>query len=678
LAQGMTPEQARNAAFRSLGGFAQIQEECRDMRRTNQIETVKNDLLYAVRTLRRTPGFTIAIVLTMALSVGANTAIFSVIEGVLLRPLPYPGPDRLIRIYLNSDHHPEFPLNPNDFRDFRSQNHTFDGMAGMTRSDRQLSGVGEPVMLRGFRVTAGYFNVLGFSPAAGREFTEEDELPARGRLAILSDHLWRTRFQSDPGVIGRSITLDAEPFSVVGIMPPAFRHPGNTYHAVSDGDTIDLWTPFTFDNPQNRSWHYMDAVGRLKPGVSLEQANVDLSGVLSQLASANAGDRGWRMFLVPLFTEMVARARHMLLILLGAVGLVLLIACVNAANLLLARSTARGREIAIRSALGAARSRIVRQLLTESLVVAFTGAAVGTALAFVAVRALIVSLPAGFPRVAEIRLDSGVFGFTLAIAVVTGLLFGLAPAVAASRADLRESLHEGGRSASAGGRQLRLRSLLVAGETGLACVLLIAAGLMLHSFVNLLRSDPGFRPGQVLTATISLPHEQYKTETDLTRFCTELNRGFKEIPGIAAAGIGSDLPWTGYDENIDGFLVEGRPPEYSEHTSARFHVASADFFQALGVPLLHGRFFTDHDDTKGLPVIIVNDSMAKRYWPGEDAVGKRISFSDTPQEKDWFSIVGVVGDIKDEADDPAARPAFWWPLPQQPLQTMSVALHFDS
>ncbi|MCU1260604.1 MAG: hypothetical protein JWO80_3489, partial [Bryobacterales bacterium] len=394
IARGMTADEARIAATRGFGGVAQIQEECRDMRRTNQLETIWNDLRYAVRILGRAPGFTVVIVLTLALSIGANSAIFSVIEGVLLRPLPYTHPDRLVRIFFKSNSFPKFPLNPNDFRDFRARNRTFDSVAAITRADAQLSGAGEPVMLHAFRVTAGYFRVLGFAPVRGREFTTNDELPEHFRLAILSDRIWRTRFASDRNIIGRTITLDALPFTVVGVMPAAVQHPGNDYHAIADGDTVDLWYPFTFEgNPNSRGSHFMEGIGRLKPGISPEQANADLSAVLSQLAREHPGDKGWGVYLVPLYREMVGRTQHMLLVLLGAVGLLLLIACVNAANLLLARSNARQREIAVRAAVGAARSRIVRQLLTESMVIALAGATLGTALAVGGVHALVSLLP---------------------------------------------------------------------------------------------------------------------------------------------------------------------------------------------------------------------------------------------------------------------------------------------
>jgi len=681
IARGLPPREARDAAQRALGGVAQIEEECRDMRRTNFIETLAADLRYAVRSLRKTPTFTAIIVLTLALSIGANSAIFSVIQGVLLRPLPYPRADRLVRIYFKSDGQPKFPLNPNDFVDFRKRNRAFENLAAMTRHDVQLSGFGEPVVLSGFLVSAGYFHMLGIAPARGRDFSAEDELHGRGRSAIVSDRLWRTRFSADPAILGRTIMVDEVPFSVVGVMPPGVHHPGNTYHEVTEGETVDIWCPFDFgENTKDRGSHYMDAFGRLKPGVSPQQATADLSAVLAQMvATEQPNEKGWRIYTLPLFQETVGRTRDMLLVLLGAVGLLLLIACVNAANLLLARASVRVREIAVRSALGAARSRIVRQLLTESMVIALAGAALGTLFAFAGVRALVACLPAGFPRAAEIHLDFGVFGFTLAVAVLTGLLFGLAPALTASRADLQHSLREGGRGSTAGGHHVSLRNGLVVGESALACVLLIGAGLLLHSFVNLLRTDPGFRAQQVLTASVSLPGEQYRDGAQRTRFFTNLIDALQNSTSVTAAGVGSDLPWTGYDENYGGWAIEGRSDDYNSKTTARYHAASPDYFRALGIPLLRGRFF-DNGDTKDSPhVLVINENMASRYWPGEDAVGKRISFDDHPKtDKDWIRIVGVVKDVKDQPDSPGLRAAFWIPYTQFQDRGYSVVVRFTS
>jgi hypothetical protein len=312
VARGVSPADARRLAMQNLGGMAQVAEECRDRRRTRQLETTWRDLRDALRSLRRTGDVTLLIVATLALAIGANTAIFSVFDGVLLRPLPFDRPSQLVRIYFSSETQPKFPLNPNDFLDFRSRTRTFEALAAITRKDLQLSGAGDPVMLRGFRVSAGYFSLLGFSPAYGREFARDDELPGQGRLAILSDRLWRTRFAADPQVVGHTITLDSQPFTIVGIMPPSARHPGNNFHALGDGDTVDLWCPYTFDdNPRERGSHFMDVIGRLRPGVTEAQGNADLGMVLAQLALESTG-KGWHVYLVPLYTELVGRTQRLL------------------------------------------------------------------------------------------------------------------------------------------------------------------------------------------------------------------------------------------------------------------------------------------------------------------------------------------------------------------------------
>jgi predicted permease len=681
LALGIPPAEARRAALRRLGGIAQIQEECRDMRRTNYIENLWHDLHYAMRMLAKSPGFTVVIVLTLALSIGANSAIFSVIDGVLLRPLPYPEADRIVRFFFHGATYPRFPLNPFDFRDFRARNRSFDSLAGFTRGDLQLSGAGRPERFAGFQVTAGYFHVLGLHPARGHEFNTNNELPGNGRLVILSDRLWRSRFAADPDIIGRKIMLDSQPFTVAAVMPPGTDHPGNEYHGLAHGETVDLWWPFTFrGDPNQRGSHYLEVIGRLKSGITPAQAQAEMNGLIAQLAREHPDAlEGWQALLVPLYQEIVGPTRRLLLVLLGAVALVLLIACANAANLLLARATARQREIAVRAALGAGRSRLIRQMLAESLLIALLGGGLAAGIAVAGVRTLVVMLPAGFPRADTIHVNAAVFAFTLLIALATGMVFGLAPALQAARMDLQQSLRDGGRGSTGSGRHTRLRSVLVVGEVSLACVLLIGAGLMLRSFVNLLRTEPGFRPEHVLTASISLPDEHYKP-SEAPLFYRRLVTNLSSVSGVRAVGVGTDLPWTGYDDNIGGFTIEGKKPPAHEEFHARYHVAGPDYFRALGIPLIRGRFFTDGDSMDARLALIVNQSMARRYWPNEDAVGKRITFEDKPKEKDWMTVVGIVGDVKDKPDSKAAEMALWWPVLQSPvgINQTSVVLRGSS
>jgi predicted permease len=672
MRKGMTEEEAKRRARLAFGGHEQVKEDCREARGTNFIELTLEDAKYAVRQLWANPTFALVMILTLALSIGANSAIFSVINGVLLKRLPYPEPERLMNLYLSSPDFPVFPLNPFDFRDYRARNHSFESMAAYTRGDVQLSGTGEPIHLNGFGITAGFFRVLGIQPQLGREFDYAAEIPGNGLQIILSGRLWRRQFNADPNILGRKITLNAQPFTVVAVMPPGTEHPGNGYHSVAYGENVDVWWPFSFaGNPNNRGPHFMDGIGRLRSGVSAEQAREEMNAIMAQI-NREHGTR-WTVLVLPLYSVLVGASRRMLLVLLGAVGIVLLIACANTANLLLARASARQREIAVRLAMGAPRLRVVRQLLTESLIISLAGGALGLALAFGGVRALVALLPADFPRAQDIHLSWPVLVFTLLISVLTGILFGLAPAMQASHIDPKQGLQQGSRTTTVSRHQNRLRSALVIAEVSMACVLLVGAGLMLRTFLNLLHLDPGFREDHVLTASLSLPHAQYKDE-QTAQFYERLTNSLNVLPGVESAGAGSDLPWTGYDENTS-FNIEGKKPAPHEGFHARYHMATPDYFNAMGIPLIEGRFFTDADRKGARNVILINRALAQRYWPGEDVIGKRITFEDEPKkDSDWLTIVGVVGDVKDQPNKPSAEPAFWWPEAQVAQPDMSIAI----
>ncbi len=677
MRSGMGEKEAKRRARLAFGGHEQAKEDCREARGTGFVELTLQDAKYAVRQLLANPTFALVMILTLGLSIGANSAIFSAIDGVLLKTLPYPQPERLMRIFLSSSTYPKFPLNPFDFLDFRARNRSFESIAAFTRGDVQLSGSGEPVRLNGFGITSGYFRVLGLKPKLGREFDFAAEIPGNGLQVIVSERLWRTRFNSDPDIIGRKITLNTQPFTVVGVMPAGTEHPGNEYHAVAYGESVDAWWPFSFaGDPNRRGSHFIEGIGRLRPGVPVDQARAEMNSVMTQLGREHPNnDTGWTVLVVPLATEIVGGSRQLLLVLLGAVGIVLLIACANAANLLLARASARQREMAVRLAMGAPRLRVVRQLLTESLLISFTGGALGLALAFGGVRALTSLLPADFPRAQDIHVSAPVFAFTFLISLATGVLFGMAPALQASRTDPKQGLQNGSRTATGGRRQSGMRNALVIAEVGLSCVLLIGAGLMLRSFLNLLHLDAGFQQEHVLTASLSLPHAQYKTGEQTARFYDQLAGALSQLPGVESAGAGSDLPWTGYDENAGGFTIEGKKPAANEEFHARYHMATPGYFKALGIPLLAGRFFTEADKKDAPRVLIINRVMAERYWPGENVIGKRISFEDVPKkDSDWITVVGVVGDVKDQPNRAGAEPAFWSSELQSAEPDMSIVL----
>jgi predicted permease len=681
LKSGMSEAESKRRARLAFGGHEQVKENCREARGTGFIELTLQDAKYALRQLSANPTFTLIMILTLALSIGANSAIFSVINGVLLKRLPYRQPDRLVRLFLSSREYPKFPLNPFDFLDFRARNHSFDAIAAFTRGDVQLSGDGEPVRLNGFGVTSGYFRVLGLQPELGREFDFQAEIPGNGLKVILSDRVWRTRFGADPNIIGRKITMNMQPFTVIGVMPAGTEHPGNDYHAVAYGESVDVWWPFSFNgNSNQRGSHFIEGIGRLKNNVSVQTARAEMNAIMAQLAREHPNnDSGWTVLVIPLYTEIVGASRQLLLVLLGSVGIVLLIACANIANLLMARASTRQREFAVRLAMGAPRLRVVRQLLTESLVISIIGGALGLALAFGGVRILVGLLPADFPRAQDIHISWPVLAFTLLVSLITGILFGLAPALQASRTDPKQGLQKAGRTSTAGRHQGRLRNALVAAEVSLASVLLIGAGLMLRTFLNLVHLDPGFRQDHLLTASLSLPQAQYKTDAKTAQFYDRLATNLNQLPGVESAGAGSDLPWTGYDENAGGFTIEGKKPPPNQEFHARYHMATPGYFSAMGIALIEGRFFTEADKKDAPWALIINHAMAERYWPHQDVLGKRISFEDVPKkDSDWMTIVGVVGDVKDQPNSPGAEPAFWWSEFQQPEPDMSIAIRTRS
>ena len=636
------------------------------------------DLRYALRTLQKNPGFALIAIVTLALGIGANTAIFSVVNGVLLKPLPYREPEQLVRVFERSQAQPRFPMAQGNFQDYREQNTTLSGLALYTRHDMELSQDDKPERLAGLRVTAGFFELLGVAPLLGREFRREDELPGNNSFVILSHALWQRRFSGDPGIVGKAITLSGQPFTVVGVMPPGVQHVGGDYRSMPHGESVDLWGPLELKPQAGRGAHFCNAIGRMKPGVTLAQAEASFNLIADRLAQQYPRtNQGWRIAMQPLHEEIVGRVQTTLLVLFGAVFFVLLIVCVNVANLLLARATVREREVAVRAALGAGRWRIVRQLLTESVLLAVLGGAAGILLAKWLIAALGVLGREQLPRLQAVSLDGRILLFTLALTLLTGVLFGLAPALQAGQLNLNEVLKEGGRSGGTSRRQRRLRDALVISEVALALVLLVGAGLLMRSFWKLQQTNPGFNPEGVLTASLTLPGARYGDVSKVAAFQQQLLERLTALPGVQAIGLTSDLPWTGYDENA-GFTIEGKTFPPNQEPSARYHYASTDYFRTIGVPLIAGRFFSAEDHPGTPNVVLINRSMAERYWPGESAVGKRFTFASQPQEKDWNTVAGVVGDVKDFPYSPAAEPAFYWPMTQEPTREMILAVRANA
>src|SRR5262245_38031061 len=629
------------------------------------------DLRYGARMLLKAPNYTLIALLTLALGIGANTAIFSVVNGVLLKPLPYREPEQMIRLFESSRTQPKCPMARGNFRDYRDQNTTLAGLALYTRRDVELSQDDKPERLAGLGVTAGFFDLLGVRPLLGREFDRENELPNNSSVVILTHALWQRRFNSDPGVVGRSVTLSGRPFTVVGVMPPGVQHVGGDYRSMPHGETVDMWRPLEVPPQAARGAHFCNAIGRLKPGVSLEQATAELNVIAGRLAEQYPNtNQGWRIATRPLHEEIAGRARTTLFALFGAVFFVLLIACVNVANLLLARATAREREIAVRAAIGAGRGRIARQLLTESLLLAMVGGGGGILLAQWAIDALRTLGPEQLPRLQAVSIDGRILLFTLGVTLLTGVLFGLAPALQAGQFNLNALLKEGGRG---GGQRRRLRDTLVITEVALALALLAGAGLLIRSFWKLQQTDPGFNTDRVLTASISLPGARYGEPSKVAEFQRRLLERLGALPGTQSVGLTSDLPWTGYDENA-GFTIEGKTFPPNDGPSARYHYVSSDYFRTIGVPLIDGRFFNADDRQDTQRVTLINRSMADRYWPGESAVGKRFTFSSQPKERDWYMVVGVVGDVRDFPHSPSAEPAFYWATTQLTPRQLILAL----
>jgi putative ABC transport system permease protein len=630
--------------------------------------TVLQDLRHGARLLLRAPGFAVIAIAALAIGIGANTAIFSVVNTLLIQDLPYKDPDRLAVIWehnLPRDRKNNV-VSPGNFIHWREMNQAFEDISavGMTFAVT-LTGAGDPEELPFQFVSASFFQLLGVQPALGRPFTAEEDRP-RARVVVISDRLWRHRFSGDPGILSRPITLQGEPYTVTGVMPPGFYYMDKA---------VDVWMPVGFsEQARTPRGRWLTVLGRLKPGVTFDRAQEEMTRVHGELTRLFPDfNTGWTARVVPLKTQLTGDVRPALLILLGAVAFVLMISCANVANLLLARATARQRELAVRAALGAARARLIRQLLAESSVLAVLGGAAGLLLAWWGLHLLravaVERLP--IPRLEAVGIDAWVLAFTVGSSLLSGLFFGLVPALSASGSALTDALKEGGRSGSAA-RGNRTRSIFVVVEVSLAVVLLVGAGLLVRSFVQLLHVNPGFDPARTVTMRVGLPGSRYEEDAKRIQFYQRLFEKVDALAGVQASGGISFLPLVGLGA-ATGFEVVGRPvPPRGEGPVVDVRVVANGYFKAMGVPLLKGRLFTDHDPADSKNHVIINETMARKYWPGEDPIGKRvkISWNDTREDE----IIGVVGDVRHAGLATEARAASFWPYPRFPYPSMTLAV----
>ncbi|HLL14391.1 MAG TPA: ABC transporter permease [Pyrinomonadaceae bacterium] len=622
------------------------------------MNTLWQDIRYGLRMLLKNPGFTFVAALTLALGVGANTAIFSVVNAVVLRPLPFPEAERLVWFdgVNPAKGIKESALSKPDYLDWQSQSNAFQSMTAFVQGSAILSDDNsEPERVPRGVVTASFFQTVGVNPAQGRALLPEDELPGSEPVAVLSHGLWQRRFGANPNVVGSKFTVSGRTFTVVGVMPAGFDYPGRA----------QLWSPLkTGGDDQRRDNRYLHVLARLKPTVTLGEAQTQIDALSARFGQQYPETNGGQSAKLTGLQDWTTRGvRTSLLLLFGAVGFVLLIACANVANLLLARGAARRKEIALRTALGAGRPRIIRQLLTESLLLAFLGGVAGLILSLFLTDLLIAISPANVPRLNEIKLDARVLAFTVGVVSLVGLLFGLAPAWQASKTDLNEVLKDGGRSSTEGRGRNRLRALLVVTEMALSLLLLVGAGLLIKSFVLLRDVHPGFDAKNVLTMRISLPGARYPEPQQSERFYRELTERVKALPGVEAAGATVSLPLGGSNFSVGrSFIREGRPLVTEESQNADYFVATPDYFKTMRIPLKAGRAFTEQDRVDTPPVVVVNESLARRFFPGEDPVGKRLTV--WRDEKFAREIIGVVGDVKSDRLDAETDAQIYVPYPQ--------------
>jgi predicted permease len=658
LTSGASEEEARQKVLEGLNTADLLRCELKDVERTVSQEPISlgtrwkigvfadlgQDVRYALRMLAKNPAFTAIAIVALALGIGANTAIFSVVNAVLLRPLPFKHPEQLVMLWENAAHlgFPKDTPSPANFLDWQKQVQSFTGMAATAERSFNLTGVGEPERLEGRRVSANLFDLLGVPPLLGRTFVPDDDRPGT-HVVLLSYSLWQRRFGSDPGVIGRALSLNGESYTVVGVMPPLLQLPG--YSNRSD----QLWVPIAFpqEEASQRGNHFLEVIARLKPGITLKQAQTQMETIAARLAQQYPVYNTRRgAVVVPLHEQVVGDIRPALLVLLGAVGFVLLIACANVANLLLARAAVRQKEIALRLALGANRSRLMRQFLTESVLLAIFGAGLGLLLAFAGIRILRTFIPSTISQIQTISIDGTVLIFTAVLAVLTGIAFGLAPAIHGSHLNLNDTLKEGGRDSTGGIKGHGARGLLVIGEVAISFVLLIGAGLLINSFFHLRKLDPGFRADHLLTMKVDLSEVKYPDRERRAAFFDEVIRRVRALPGVQSAAVAGNLPLT-YNGDSMTISVEGLPdPAPGQQPDVVYRVIGPDYFGTMGIPIVRGRDFTDQDKADSKDVVVISEKTAQHFWPGQDPIGKRLKPGSSASNTPWREVIGIVKDVR--------------------------------
>jgi putative ABC transport system permease protein len=675
LAAGISPEEARHAARRQFGNQTLLREVSRDMWSFRSLETLAQDLRYGLQMMIKNPGFTAVAALTLALGVGANTAIFTVVNAVLLQPLPFHEPERLVRVWRSSAEEDRTALSFPDFADIRAQQTVFERMAAWRNGDCTLTGQGDPVNLSGVVVTAELFPLLGVAPQLGRSFTPEEDR-AGNRVVILSHSLWQNRFNADPNVAGKTVTINGQSYNVAGVMPAEFKFP-------IQNDPVDLWVSLAADAEgrapfiTHRGRLSFSVIGRLKPNVTAPQAEAALRGIVDNLARQHTESSDFvSARVLPFHQEVVRDVRLGLLLMFGAVGCVLLIACANVANLLLQRATTRRKEIAIRAALGAGRWRIFRQLLTESLLFAIGGGVIGWLLAVWLTKLLISLAPKGLPRAPESGLDARVLGFAVMVSLATGVIFGIAPALQAAKTDLNEALKDGAKGGG-GARSNRFRNVLVVVEVALTLTLLVCSGLLLNSFLRLQRVDPGFDAHNVLTFRIDLPASRYSQLTQVAPFYQQLISRLETVPGVKSVSAISHLPLSSY-RGMTQFSIEGigTPPDTPNPYYTDFRSVTPGYFKTIGMQLIKGRDFTPRDELRSTQVAIINETLARRYFPNQDPLGKRIRPGIGIDDRGWLmrEIVGVVSDSKHVSLREEPPPYIYLPHGQFPRHGMTLVV----